>query len=202
MLSWKTLFLLSNLCLLTACGTLRFPGEVSREVFSETIQNTYFTSEKPQIFLFKLLFKDNQQSGIFVHKKAGDDLHRVVISSLFGGTLLDLTFDKENYTVNYVVEDLNKKFLLNLLHRDFSLLVNERYLPTQKIQTLTQTIYQSQQNYLVMEAGKLQQIQLIKGKKKKVQIDYTSDNGVLQHATLKHFNLPVSIELDLKTENE
>jgi len=200
--NWKTLFLLSNLFLLAACGTVRFPAEVSCEMVSENIQNTYFTSEKPQIFLFRLLFKDNQQSGIFVHKKTGDDRHRVVISSLFGGTMLDMTLDREDYTVNYVVEDLNKKFLLNLLYRDFLLLVNEHYPVTQRIETQTQTIYQSQQSYLVVEAGQLQQIQLVKGKKKKIQIDYTSGNGILKHATLKHFNLPVSIELDLKTENE
>lgn len=62
-------------------------------------------------------------SGMLLVKQTGTGTYRTLFSTHFGLSLFDLEISSDSLLVHYCVEPLKKKKILNLLRRDFSVLL-------------------------------------------------------------------------------
>ena len=121
-------YLLISFCF-SILGCASYPDKnnfVKREVPDLVLKNTYF-SDKEQDYVYKANIDvfNKHFGGIFIVKKITDNNHRVVFTTEMGNKIFDFSFIDENFKVNYILEDLNKKILINILKKDFKVLTEE-----------------------------------------------------------------------------
>src|SRR5690554_7395910 len=74
------------------------------------------------------------------------DHHRIVMTTELGNKLLDLQFKNDVFTENFVIEELDRKMILNVLKADFRLLLMEKSLVLNSYDSETQHVYQTQRD--------------------------------------------------------
>ncbi len=92
---------------------------------SGAVERVMLYSTLPSIntFDFVLSHKGRDVTGILIIKVSDSVNRRIVMTSHFGMTLLDFELsDNGNFKLNYSIEQLNRKRILNLLKRDFQIL--------------------------------------------------------------------------------
>ncbi len=73
-----------------SCKTYEIPNTTKIESNQKNFQNLYFSdSEKDYVYKASIEVYGKQLGGIFVAKKINDTLHRAVLTTDFGNTLLD-----------------------------------------------------------------------------------------------------------------
>ena len=90
------------------------PMEVRTPVFGD--------NRTEAVFHGSMELYEHHFSGIFALKKESGEKYRMVLMSEVGMSLLDLSFTSKDFQVNYCIDPLRKKALLNLLYQDFLLL--------------------------------------------------------------------------------
>jgi hypothetical protein len=70
----------------------------------------------------------NHVSGILIIKKISETTHRVVLTSDFGNKLIDFEISEDDFKLNYVLPDLDKKIVINFLKNDFQQLLKRNIL--------------------------------------------------------------------------
>ncbi|RKN04684.1 hypothetical protein D7036_11945, partial [Aquimarina sp. BL5] len=94
---------------------------------NDVVQNAYFSNANiDYVYKADIAVYGNEFSGILILKKVTPKKHRIVFTSQFGSTFFDIEFEKNQYKINSIVEQLDRKIILNTLIRDFSLLIKER----------------------------------------------------------------------------
>ena len=192
-------FLFSILVLtLQSCGSYKPDGLFKEK--NSTTQNLYFADEK-QEYVYTALVKafGKEITGIIVLKPLGAHTHRVVLTTDFGNTLLDLTLNQDGYTKNYAIPDLDKKIVLNILSSDFKLLVKQNWTTNAEALQESQTVYRAKKGnkkyYLSYQNQELKQLIYAK-RKKKVAIDFkVIEHNNANEIQLQHFNFNLKIEL-------
>ncbi|HUH45615.1 MAG TPA: hypothetical protein VLZ54_00570, partial [Arenibacter sp.] len=121
-------FLISCSFLLMACGSYPKKNAFKKaETATLSAINPYFSDmDRDYIYKAKITFANRSFGGLFVVKKLGPDQHRVVFTTEMGNKLLDFSFEGSHFKVNYILEEMNKKILINLLRKDFYVLIHER----------------------------------------------------------------------------
>ncbi|CAD7808147.1 hypothetical protein CHRY9390_01776 [Chryseobacterium aquaeductus] len=69
----------------------------------------------------------NDISGILIIKKINETAHRVVMTSDFGNKMIDFEISENDFKLNYVLSDLNKKMVINFFKNDFRQLLRQNY---------------------------------------------------------------------------
>jgi len=96
------------------------------EVSDEAITNPYFSDiTKDYVYKANIAVYDKSFGGLFIVKKIAKGNHRIVFTTEMGAKIFDFSFHKDEFKVNYVLDEMNKKILLNILERDFRVLVRE-----------------------------------------------------------------------------
>lgn len=117
--------LISINLLLVACGS--YPKKQGFKVSNEVRQAfviPYFSNPgtdyvyKASIDVFNKHF-----SGIFIVKQIRINTHRVAFTTEMGSKIFDFTFNGNQFKVNFIQEELNRKPLLKILEQDFRILV-------------------------------------------------------------------------------
>lgn len=82
--------------------------------------NPYFSDiSMDYIYKAKINFGEKSFGGIFVVKKFGPEHHRVVFTTELGNKLFDFSFIKNEFRINFILSEMNKKILISLLKKDF-----------------------------------------------------------------------------------
>ena len=121
----------------------------------------------------------NHVSGILIIKKIKETTHRVVLTSDFGNKLIDFEVSENDFKLNYVLPDLDKKIVINFLKSDFQELLRQKYPVNESFENENSKIYLSKiekKNYYLFfnkENNLLKQIIYTKNNKEK--IDFTFD---------------------------
>jgi hypothetical protein len=93
---------------------------------NKVVKNPYFSDvEKDYVYKAKIKVYDNNFGGIFIVKKIDESNHRVVFTTEMGSKIFDFSFKKDSFKVNYILDELDKKILINILEKDFRVLVRE-----------------------------------------------------------------------------
>lgn len=194
-------FLVISLCFcLTACASYPKKNNFQKLDTQGTISNPYF-SNLNQDYIYKANIEVYNRSlgGLFVVKKIGDQHHRIGFTTEMGQTLLDVTFYKDDFKVNYIVDELNKKMLIAILKTDFKVLITENLLATDIYSFENQIIKKAildNKTYYYSEDTKTLKIIRANKRKEKVRFLFSeiSDN-IAQQIEINHSNIKLKINL-------
>lgn len=195
-------YLLISCCfLMVSCGSYSKKHQLTeREISNKFIRNPYF-SDTSQDYVYKANIQvyDNNFGGLLIIKKIEDGNHRVVFTTEMGAKLFDFSITETDFKVNYILDDLNKKLLINLLKTDFKALVQERNLVSRRYIKDFFDIYKttiSGKNHFYYVSDQLDQIIRTGHRKEKVHFLFTDiNNNIANHIIIKHHNINLQIAL-------
>jgi len=206
MRKWMTRFLLISLLSLFffSCKSYQIDNAKKRENATTTYENRYFSNpETDYVYKAHIEVYGNQLSGIFIAKRISDTLHRVVFTTDFGNKLLDFELSENDFKVNYIMEDLNRKIIVNTLRDDFRLLLKTQHAVTEVFENDDYVIYKSANkkrfNYFFESKKDNRLIKLVNASKSKEKIifGFESKNSTFaEHITIQHKNIKLKIELN------
>lgn len=195
------LFLIISLSILAlSCGSYPKKNNFKLSNNLGDVANTYF-SNPHQDYVYKASIEvyGRHFGGIFIVKKMGDQQHRIVFTTEMGNKLFDFSFDKSNFKVNYVLDELNKKILINILKNDFKVLISE-HLPAEETyisnnETIKKT-YIDNKIYYYFENPEVYKIIRTSQRKEKVRFLFTEINdNIAQQIDIIHLNIKLKIVL-------
>lgn len=206
MLSLMMRFLISSglIVLLVSCKTYEMPNIVKVESNQKNVQNLYFSDPgKDYVYKATIEVYGKQSGGIFVAKKMNDSIHRAVLTTDFGNTLLDFEVSENSFKVNYCVDELNKKMVLNTLKNDFRLLFREQYVVGEVFENQLNRIYKTKDgkrfNYLTESkaTARITELTHTTRTKEKVIIRFEGKNTTFaEKINIEHKNIKLNIELN------
>lgn len=164
--------------------------------------NPYFSDlTKDYVYKANIKVYDNNFSGIFIVKKISKSKHRIVFTTEMGAKIFDFTFHNNDFKVNYVIENLDKKLLLNVLEKDFRMLVHEQQSVINEYvkdaTTVLETKIEGQTSfYEFTPKGKLTRIVRASKRKRKVDIIFsTISMDTAKNIQILHHNIKLNINL-------
>lgn len=203
----KIHFLVINLlllCVINACVSANVVKDFTSTPITKTIiEVPYFSnSEIDYVYKTNISVYGNEMSGIFIAKKINESTHRVVFTTEFGNKLFDFEVSESNFKINSIVPELDKKYFIITLKRDFRLLLKKQFTVQEQFENATQIVCKSedgnQSNYLFFSKGnnKLFKIVHASNRKEKISISFASENNIIaNNSIIQHFNIPLKIEL-------
>lgn len=206
-------FLLTNLfvvVLLVSCSSVNLvPDYTSVPVEKPIFQNTYFANpEIDYVYKANISVYGNELSGIFIAKKINETTHRVVFTTEFGNKLLDCEISETDFKINSIVEELDRKILINTLRDDFRLLLRKDFSVEGHFTKDNNEVYKSKDgkyfNYIFVSTAdnKLYKIAQASKTKEKINISFTSENNIFaDNIIIQHYNLQLRIELNYFKQN-
>lgn len=195
--------LTSLIALLLACSSYPKKNNLERKIgVTSTISNHYFSDmAKDYVYKAKINFATKSFGGIFVIKKLGEEHHRVVFTTEMGNKIFDFSFIKNEFKINFILEEMNKKILINLLKRDFLVLTNENPKILNHYEKPGDTIFLETQienkTYFYLTANQqLHQILETQGGKEKSDYIFTQvENNHAREINIRHKNIKLTIDL-------
>ncbi len=190
--------------LLNSCSLKATEGLRRVPLTKSVIENPYFSNpEIDYVYKAKIEVYGKNFGGILIIKKTGSRNHRVVFTTEFGSKLFDFQFEEDIFTKNFVVEDFDRKFIINVLKDDFKLLVNEEAKVVESYVSHNQNVYKTKSDsrfnfyFVEAESGKLKSIVNTSKTKEKVNIDFTSSDGeIADTIAIQHNNIKLKIDLE------
>ncbi|WP_231433714.1 MULTISPECIES: hypothetical protein [unclassified Chryseobacterium] len=151
----------------------------------------------------------NDISGILIIKKISATTHRVVMSSDFGNKMIDFEISENNFKLNYVLPDLDKKMVINFFKNDFQELLRQKYNLTERFENNESIIYISKTGkktyylFYKKETEILTQIVYTKNKKEKINFTFEAKKPTFAETIhLEHKDFKINIKLFQITETE
>ncbi|EGV42896.1 hypothetical protein BZARG_2029 [Bizionia argentinensis JUB59] len=165
-----------------------------------TITNSYF-SDVNQDYVYKAAIDvyDNHFGGLLIVKKIDQGNHRVVFTSEMGKKLFDFSITKTDFKVNYILEQLDKKLLINILKRDFTALVQENSLVNKSFTIENNQVFQTSilnKKHYYYVSKQLNKIVRTGSLKEKVQFLFSDiSNNIAHNISIIHSNIKLEITL-------
>jgi len=196
-------FLLISICFLfISCGS--YPKKQHLELSDtplKSIENPYFSDAsidyvyKASIDVYKRNF-----SGLLIIKKIAEEQHRVAFTTEMGNKLFDFTFTEDNFQVNFILEELDKNLLIQVLEKDFRVLVTQNLIISNSYTNIPNPVYETQINnkkhYYFFEDNELTKVVRSKYGKEKVRFLFSEIKHRIAHQIkIKHQNIPLEINL-------
>lgn len=200
----RTLLKISSFILLfVSCKAYVPPGAVLTENKRETLENLYFTDkEKDYIYRASIEAYGNTFGGLFIVKKTGEDLHRVVLTTDFGFKMLDVEVSQDFFEIHFIIEQLDRKAFRKTLEKDFKVLLKPAFKVYETYTDSRYYIFKSKFEkkdvfiYNNSENKSIEQIKLMSNSKEKVSFSFTSENNTFAETiTIKHNELDLIINL-------
>jgi len=109
-----------------------------------TYTNPYFSDvKKDYVYKATIEVYGKHLGGLMIIKKIANMHHRVVFTTEFGSRILDIELTGTDFKINFVLEELNKKILLNTLKKDFKILLQENHAVEKAYTNDDAIVYQS-----------------------------------------------------------
>lgn len=174
-----------------------------------TVENLYFSSNEDYVYKCQMDIYNNHFSGILIIKKINQTTHRVVMTSDFGNKLIDFEIADQDFKLNYVLPDLDKKIVINFLKNDFQRLLKREYPVTESFEDDNSKIYLSkidnQSYYLFFNKDNSLLKKVVYTKNNKEKIDFTFDakkHIFADSIDLQHKDFNINIKLFQITDTE
>ena len=169
-----------------------------------TFKAPYFSNpEIDYVYKANITVYGNELTGIFIAKKINDSTHRVVFTTEFGNKLLDFEISETDFKVNSIVEELDKKILINTLKKDFRLLLRSQFQIKEQLENATAKVYKSEDGnrfntlFVSKADDKLYKIVHSSKTKEKISINFASENNIFaERIIIQHQNIKLRIELN------
>ncbi|WP_248574848.1 hypothetical protein [Flavobacterium sp. H122] len=200
-----TRFLLISLLSVTlfSCSSYKIDAAKKENSITE-FKNPYF--ENPQTdYVYKAHIEvyGNKLGGIFITKRISDSVHRVVFTTEFGNKLMDFELSENDFKVNYIIDDLNRKIILNTLEKDFRILLKINHKSEEIFENNNFLIYKTKNgknfDYFFFNKAENKLSRLVHASKssEKVVFDFVSKNTTFAEGIIiSHKNIKLKIELN------
>lgn len=196
--------------LFISCRTYRI-GEVKPfSASQETVENSYFSSNKDYVYKCQMDIYKNHVSGIVIIKKISETVHRVVMTTDFGNKMFDFEISPTDFKLNYVLPDLDKKMIINFLKNDFRALLRQQYDVNESFTDEKSLIFKSTDEnkltYLFYDNTPdlfLKKIILTKNNQEKINFIFEAKSPTFaDKIEIQHKDFKINIQLLQITENE
>ncbi len=199
-------FLLISLLLgisLSSCALKTTQGLRQVSFTDSEVENPYFANpEIDYVYKAKIEAYGRKFGGILIIKKTDVDSHRVVFTTEFGSKLLDFEYVGDAFVKRYIIPDLDKKFIVEVLKEDFRFLILEKSKVSEVYEKENTLVYKTSYGegfnfyFVENETGILTKLIHTSKTKEKVAIDFESERRDLAETIrIKHNNLKLSIDL-------
>ena len=187
--------------LFLSCKPYQIADAVEVENFAQFVQNQYFSDESlDYVYKTRIEIYGNDISGIFIAKRINDSIHRMVLTTDFGNKLLDFEVSENSFKVNFIVENLNKKIIINTLENDFRTLLQVNHKVSKSYENNSQIIYQTENNlyfYNDLITNNLNKIIKTNKRKEKVIFTFNSKKPTFaENIIIQHNNIKLKIEFN------
>lgn len=201
-------FLIISICLLIF-SCVSYPKKQNFQIdhsVSKSIENQYFSDESiDYVYKASIDVFDNSFGGLLIIKKIDEQEHRIAFTTEMGNKLFDFSFFKDEFKVNFILDELNKKMLIHILKKDFKVLIAENLHVsnafTEDNNRIFETFIYNKKHYYYYNENQLTQVVLSKNEKANVEFLFTeiSDNFAKQ-IKIKHHNFKLEINLKSITQ--
>lgn len=141
-------FLISISTIFISCGS--YPKKKHFEPVDQVktqIVNPYFSDgTKDYIYKADISFFKKNFSGICILKKLGEIQHRVVFTTEMGTKIFDFSISQDDFQINYILPEMDKKMVITKLKEDFRVLTKENPLCSATYIKNKQTLFECQIN--------------------------------------------------------
>jgi len=151
----------------------------------------------------------NDVSGILMIKKISESAHRVVMTSDFGNKMIDFEISENDFKINYVLPDLDKKMVVNFLKNDFRELLRQKYPVAESFENDLSLVYNSKidkKNYYLSfskEDNLLKKIIYTQNYKEKIDFSFEAKKPTFAETIeIQHKDFKINIKLFQITETE
>ncbi|MGY0391041.1 hypothetical protein ACW5R3_00605 [Bizionia sp. KMM 8389] len=191
-------------CLLVMVSCASYPKKQQLELqksLTDNISNSYFSNlHQDYVYKASIDVYDNHFGGLLIIKKMDTFKHRVVFTTEMGAKLFDFTFEKDAFHVNFIREQLNKKLLINILKKDFKVLITEHINTQNKYIDNNTHVYETsiykKKHYYSFENNQLTEIIKTKNGKENVQFLFSEiNNHIAKKIEIKHNSIKLNIQL-------
>jgi hypothetical protein len=186
-----------------ACGSYpkkqNFDGFISEK---SAINNHYFSdSERDYVYRADIKVFKNTFSGILILKKLGVAHHRIVFTTEMGNKLFDFEFQAKNFKINQIMPEMDQKVLINVLKRDFFVLIHEKPFAKNSyakgVLRIVESALLSKKHYYFFDRGQLIKIVRTGNGKEKVSFRFSRINdNIANGIQIKHQNIKLKINLN------
>lgn len=188
-------------CLFVSCKSYQVQDAVSVDNSLQFVQNQYFSDVSlDYVYKTHIEIYGNKMGGIFIAKRINDSIHRMVLTTDFGNKLLDFEISENSFKVNFIIDNLDKKIIINTLRDDFRTLlqVNSKVFKTYKRNN--EVIYQTEYNaYYYFDEVSRNLTKIIKTNKRKEKVVFTFDSKkttFAENINIQHFNIKLKIDFN------
>lgn len=190
---------------LCSCSTNKVVQDYASVPLKKTIFEVPYFSNPAMDYVYKanITVYGHELTGIFIAKKINDTTHRVVFTTEFGNKLMDFEISEDNFKVNSIVSELDRKILINTLEEDFRLLLKKEYLVQEQFENESDNIYKSadgnRDNYLFYSKKNHQLEKIVRSSKTKEKfmlIFITENNIFAERVQIIHQNIKLKIDLN------
>ena len=195
--------------LLVACKSYQLTGVKPVSGSEKMVENLYFSSPEDYVYKCQMDIYNNHVSGILIIKKINETTHRVALTSDFGNKLIDFEISGQDFKLNYVLPDLDKKIVINFLKNDFRQLLKKQYPVSESFENEKARIYLSKEdrkNYYLFfdkENNLLQQIVYTKNNREKIDFTFEAKKHIFADSLhLMHKDFKININLFKITETQ
>lgn len=195
--------------LFVSCRTYKLTNVQPISASTKNVENLYFSSKEDYVYKCQMDIYKNHVSGILIIKKIDATIHRVVLTSDFGNKLIDFEISENDFKLNYVLPDLDKKIVINFLKNDFQQLLKQKYPVSESFENENSRIYLSKIDnkayYLFFNKDNHLLKQIVYTRNNKEKIDFTFDakkHIFADSLNLQHKDFKINIKLFQITETE
>ncbi len=196
-------YLLISFCvLLVSCGSYSKKQNFQLDnSASKKFENPYFSDEtKDYVYKATIDVYDNSFGGLLIIKKITDKEHRIAFTTEMGNKMFDFTFTEDEFKVNFILDELDKKMLINILKKDFKVLITENLsvsnLYSENNNRIFETLIYNKNHYYYFNRNQLTQVIKAKNGKEKVAFLFTDiNNNIANKISIKHNNIKLEIKL-------
>ena len=189
---------------LSGCGVQPPSNLTVTNTTTTTFANPYFSDPaKDYVYKAKIEAFGHHFGGLFILKKTSETAHRIVFTSEFGSKFFDFTLEGHQLTTNFILPELDKKIVLNMLKKDFMVLLQPSIVIEKAYSSKEGTVFSAKHNkdylyYYTKDADqKLSAISVCSKRKEKVLFTFAGTQPtVAQQVTIVHKTINLSIDLD------
>jgi hypothetical protein len=168
------------------------------------VKNMYFSNEENDyVYKAKIDVYGRYFGGILIIKKVDTDSHRVVFTTEFGTKLFDFLYEGDTFTKIFVIDDLDKKLIVNTLQKDFKILISESAKVDEKYISDASIIYRTKEgsryNFYFFDKEKNRLERIIHSSKRKEKVEYlfaSEAKNIAQKIGIHHSNIKLNIDLE------
>jgi len=197
-------YLLSSFILAVCLSCGSYPkknGFITTAITKQSILNPYFSNtSKDYVYKANISIFNKALGGIFIVKKLGKKHHRIAFTTEMGNKIFDFTFLENDFKVNHILKDIDKKILINILKKDFKVLITENPPVEKTFYKTPNSIYEThigtKKHYHYLSEKKLHRIVRVHNGKEKVEFLFSKINDdIAEQIQILHKNIKLEIKL-------